>query len=484
MEITMKKSFKIIYTALFFLLLFLPMALLPFFHNDASLEKRDLAEFPDYVSEGKLNLQFSDQFESWVSDHLPLRAQLLTASNTVKGELLHGQTSNVIVGKDGWLFFASEGESYMGINAMTDDEIKAFAVTLSLLQEQVEENGGHFTFVPMPNKSSVYPEYMPAHYRQADETNLTRIQTALSNYDVNYTDMLSVLTEHKDEGVYHRRDSHWNYRGALLGYDAILSDISREHSDIKNIPYTVEQSWRGDLDKLLLPAGGVMDDQIIYSADHSDFMFTYPMGVRNTADQLAIFMSDREERDDLFSTKNKDLNDGSNLLMARDSFGRALLPWMIDSYETATFRRTDRPDVSKLPEGTDVVYEIAERNLSRVIESAPFLYAPIRENADLQSEKSSETLSPVCETMGYGHHLYGALPEDTDTGDGRVYLLLEQNGKQLCIEAFPIYESKLLQGDGTKGFSAHLSNDLGLTGEWSLTVITGNTAFSCYSIVF
>lgn len=474
----------ILYTVLFFLLLCLPAALFPFFKNDAGLEKRALAELPDYLSDGKLNEQFSDQFESWVSDHLPLRAQLLTAANTIQGELLHSKSSNVIDGKDGWLFFASEADDYMGTNALTDEQLRAMAVTLRLIQERTEQGGGRFSFVPVPNKSSVYPEYMPTRYRREEESNLTRLQAILPDYGVNFTDLLSVLTTHWDEGVYHRRDSHWNYRGALYGADAILTSLGREHTTDPDAAYTVEKTWRGDLDKLLLPAGGVLDEQIVYDTAHADFRFTYPQGVKNTEEQLAIFMSDREERDELFSTKNKELSDGSKLLVARDSFGRALLPWMIDSYETATFRRMDRPDLSSLTDGTDVVYEIAERNLSRVIVSAPFLYAPLREEIDLTLKKPGKALSAVCDAAGYGFHLYGQLPEDADLGDGRVYLLLEQGGTQLCLEAFPILEKKLLAAEGTKGFSAYLSKDLGLVGSYTLTILAGETAWPCGTVVF
>ena len=46
----MKKGFKIVYVVLFFTLLCVPMLLMPFFKNDASLEKRALAKFPAYLT--------------------------------------------------------------------------------------------------------------------------------------------------------------------------------------------------------------------------------------------------------------------------------------------------------------------------------------------------------------------------------------------------------------------------------------------------
>ena len=380
----MKNKLKIIYIVCFFIMLCLPLALMPFFKNDAKLEKRSLAKLPSYLSNGRLNLDFSDQFEAWANDHLPLRAHLLTVSNQIRGELLQGQTSNVIVGQDGWLFFASEAPDYLGTNALSEDQIRAMAVTLSLLQEQTEKNGGHFLFVPVPNKSSVYPEYMPDRYQKSASSNLTRLSAVLPEYGVPFADLLTLLTDRKDEGLYHRRDSHWNYRGALLACDSILTGLGRSHPVYEGAPETVRQDWKGDLDQLLLPAGGTLDAQVYYDIAHADFTFTRPQNVRDPQAQLKNFMSDKEDHDDFFSTANNALQDGSHLFMARDSFGRALLPYMIDNYETATFRRTDAPDLTELEAGTDVVFEIAERNLARLIAKAPYLYAPVREGISLE----------------------------------------------------------------------------------------------------
>ena len=471
-----KKTFQIIYTVLFFALLCLPMALMPFFRNDPGLEKRALAEFPAYLAEGRLNLQFSDQFEAWMNDALPLRAQLLTASNALKGELLHGQTSNVIVGKEGWLFYNVEAEDYMDTNAMSEGRIRAAAITLSLLEENVTARGGHFTFVPVPNKSSVYGEYMPARYRAASENNLSRLSAALEERGVTFTDLRRILRDSKAETVYHRRDSHWNYRGALIGYNAILDSLGRAHETHLDAPYTVEKTWRGDLDKLLYPAGGVMDEQVVYDVSLAPFRFTYPMGVSDTAAQLEIFMSDREERDGSIAARNLKRRDGSSLYMVRDSFGRALLPWLIDSYEKSDFRRVDRPDLVSIRDGTDVVYEIAERNLSRVIASAPFMYAPQREGVTAEGCADGGEAEARLEKQGY-LRIFGALPELP--GDGRVYLQLEQKGTTMTFEAFPICEAELLGGNGTNGFSAFLPKDLGLSGEYRVTVITCNTVFQC-----
>ena len=250
----MKKAFKIIYIVLFLLICFVPLAFMPFVKNDASLEKRELTPLPAYMIDGRLNVDFSTQFESWFNDRIPFRPQLLTAANAIKGELLHASTSNVIVGKDGWLYYDSESKDYMNTNAMSDAEINAAAVSISLMQENVESKNGHFLFVPMPNKASVYDEYMPACYTKASENNLSRLMARMDEVGVNYIDMKKLMTDNKDKGLYHRRDSHWNYQGALLGYNAMMDALGKEHKTYADLTPSVVKDWRGDLDKLLYDA--------------------------------------------------------------------------------------------------------------------------------------------------------------------------------------------------------------------------------------
>ncbi|MBR4513806.1 MAG: hypothetical protein IKO61_02835 [Lachnospiraceae bacterium] len=488
----MKKTFKIIYIIIFFVICAAPLCLMPVAPDNGEIEKRELTKFPAYMAEGRLNVDFSNQFESWLNDRIPYRAELLAASNTIKSELLHAPSSNVIVGKDGWLFYETESADYMDTNAMTDDQIRAAAVTLSLIEENIEDRGGHFLFVPMPNKASVYDEYMPSCYRKAESNNLTRLTNELKNYNVKFADMKELLREHKAEGLYHRRDSHWNYKGALLGYYTITNMLKGSCKDYSSAAVTQTKDWRADLDKLLYPAGGYMDYQYYYDIKYDNFMFTSPAGVRDTKEQLLNFMSDKEQGDDYFVTINRDIKDGSSLYMVRDSFGRALLPFMIDNYENAAFKRTDCPDVNSIKDGTDLCYEIVERNLSRIVQTAPFMYAPVRAAAP-DAATSGGSCTAICKKEGYGVRIYGEFAYDTDMGDSRVYLEIENSEGMRTFEAFPIYETKLMNSvDGTdkntdtetnkKGFSAIISTEEELSGEYALRVIVGGKVYDAGKI--
>ena len=157
---------------------------------------------------------------------------------------------------------------------------------------------------------------------------------------------------------------------------------------------------------------------------------------------------------------------------------------MIGCYQTAAFKRTDCPDLAHLEPGTDVVYEIAQRNLARVIATAPFMYAPAREGITAEGLPRGGSVSVNSEAAGYGARIYGAFPETAELGSGRVYLLLTANGETKAFEAFPIHETKLLEEEGLYGYSAILSPELGLSGEYEVTVVAGEQAWQGSRVYF
>lgn len=476
------KACKIIYSAAFFAVCALPLVLKPFTGEAQEIGKKALAEKPSLRAEdGSLNSDFSTEAERYVSDRLPLRAELLSAAGFVKGDLLHGTVSNVICGKKGWLFFRDEAADYMNTNAMTDAEVQSLAVTLSLIEERVRENGSSFTFVAMPNKSTIYSEYMPACYKKSDENNLTRVQAALDAAGVTYTDMRQVMLDAKDSGVYHKRDTHWNYLGALFGYNAIMESLGKPHETYNGVSFSQNKNWRGDLDKLLYPAGGFYDWQYKIDIAWQPFRITQPRGITDPQAGLADLMSDKEEKDMRIAAENTGAAQNEYLYMVRDSFGRALLPFFIDNYKHTTFVRTDNPDVSQML-FSDTVYEIVERNLKNVIATAPYMLAPEREENAVSAAKAGGSCAAVYKDEGYAERIFGTLPADADMGDGRVYLRLENADGAHVYEAFPVVEHAELPDAGDKGFSMWFDSRSGLAGAYRLTVISGGTAYDAGTV--
>lgn len=427
---------------------------------------------PSPITENGVNPAFFEEFDAWFGEALPFRSQLITGADFVKSRVLASPAANVVTGRDGWVFYEDTVPDYIGQDPMTAEEVQAAAVTLSLLQEHIEAAGGRFLFAPVPNKNSVYGDYMPARYRKAAESDLSRLLTAAEAQGVRCADLLPVLAN-TALTTYHKRDTHWNNLGALLGCNAMMDALGKAHDPHDGTAYTAEYSWQGDLDKLLYPAAAVYDKQYVLDVVHAPFRFTYPAGVTDTAAQLAVFMSDREENDHRIKTAKLTPTDGSSLYMVRDSFGRALLPFLIDAYDTATFVRTTRPEMAAVGAGSDMIYEIAERNLRDLIVTAPYMMAPRREEI-VPARTAACEATVYMRDEGYAVRLYGTADESFTGADGRLFVQLAGDGGNAVFEAFPIRERELLGDEPGAGFSLWLNSADLPAGEYTVYLISGD----------
>ena len=135
----------------------------------------------------------------------------------------------VILGTDGWLYYSSTADDYMG-RGLGDAELRLIARNLSLMQEYAEKCGVEFFFTIAPNKNSLYPEHMPAFIPRAqDASNASRIRPMLDEYGVRYIDLFAPFSD-ENEILYYRTDSHWTDRGAALAADILLSEMKRDTS--------------------------------------------------------------------------------------------------------------------------------------------------------------------------------------------------------------------------------------------------------------
>ena len=471
----MNKAFKVIYAALFFGVCAAPLIAMPFAASNEQIEKRELAKAPQIVEDGALNTSFSEEAEAWYNDRLPFRAKLLEASSLIKSEVFKAPTANVISGSDGWLFFGGDEGDYIGSDIMSDYQLDCTAVTLSLIEENVKGKGGKFLFVPMPNKSQVYDEYMPANYIKADENNYSKLLDRLNGLGVTTLDMKQIMRDNKSAGIYHKRDTHWNYLGALIGYNAIMDGLSHPHKTYDSASYNITNDWQGDLEKLLYPDNAGYDEQYRFDIEYDEFRFTMPPNAKDTQASLELFMSDKEQGDTRIRTQKIKPTGAGSLYMVRDSFGRALLPFMIDNYDTAFFERRTSPNMTSVAQNGDMVYEVVERNIKNITLTAPIMPAPKRELTDYTGDYAADgNKAFIKEENGYTH-IYGTLDDNFAGDDARVYIQLACGGEQLTFEAFPIVEKDLLKAEGIEdakyGFSAYIDTS-SLDGGYDIHVIS------------
>lgn len=407
-------------------------ALAALWQNEPAVGNEQLADLPELRQEdGSFNAELLNDFSDYFADHFGFRHEMITLNDQLTGTALRTlDSSSVLLGREGWLFYKSTLESYTGANRFTARQSFAAARVLRLMQEYCEENGIEFCFTIAPNKNSLYGGRMPALYQKASLRNADLLTQQLAEQGVHYVDLFTPLSG-EDRQLYYRLDSHWNMEGAQLAANTLLTELQGSAPDFDALKNGGTTLHTGDLYEMVYPAGQETEPDADY-----DFDYAYDEKF-HSADDITIH------------TRN-DAAEGS-IYVYRDSFGINLHPFLAQSYGSACFSRNmpyrltavmaEQPDV--------LLVELVERNLNWLLERAPELPAPERSAV---TAEDTGTVVDAARTDGgmEGYFLLNGDLEDTvPDDDSPLYVLTETT----AYEASPC-------GTGEQPFTAYLPDTL------------------------
>lgn len=360
----MKKKFAYaLFTALILLLCLTPsLGMLAGLGENEAGGNQALSRAPALRrADGAWNAAYLSQMQDYLGDHFFLRQEMITAWSALNARGLHSSiTQDVVLGRDGWLYFGDTLPDYAGTEPMTEREIFSAARNLALMAEYCESQGAAFLFTIAPNKNSLYPEHMPGFTASSAPSNAERLAGELAAEGrVNYLDLFAVF-EGQEEDLYFQTDSHWNGKGAALAADAVNGALGRSSSYCAG-PFIPEKSHKGDLYEMLYPAGDGLETDLLYGGP---LTVEYDAPIRS-AESLTIMTRGGGE---------------GSLLMFRDSFGNNLYPYLADSFDAALFSRSMpyRLDLTAQREADFVAAELVERNIRYLIQNVPLMPAPVR----------------------------------------------------------------------------------------------------------
>jgi hypothetical protein len=178
--------------------------------------------------------QWPTRFRRWFKDHYTLRRELIRAQGAL---VLHGlgvsPSPTVLIGKDGWWFYRDDNglDDMTTVTPMKEEDLATWTDLARENQRWLAARGIPYLFVLAPDKHLIYPEYLPDGIHQVHEPWLVqfmRFFTAHSTVDT--IDLRSLMLDAKRrERVYHRTDTHWNNRGALVASLSIMNWMARVH---------------------------------------------------------------------------------------------------------------------------------------------------------------------------------------------------------------------------------------------------------------
>ena len=358
----MKKTLSVLFIVICMTLCLIPSVGMIFFPTTQTTENKAMAEPPKVLTEeGKVNTAFFQDFESWFTEHIALRNQMVYADAVVQtGLFAESNVSGVIDGTDGWLYYSSTLDDYQGNNVLSERQLFNLANNFRIVQEYVEGRDMDFVLTIAPNKNTLYPENMP--YYKATVVNPDHSAKLLAPYlaDINYLDLFAML-ENQEEVLYLLRDSHWNNKGACMAYNGIMDSLKLPHEDYSSVNPQLVKTENGDLNKMLYSFYGELEENYDYGLTQE---YTYEKEGATVEDGWIV-------------TQNP--TGKGKLLMFRDSFANTLIPFFSNEFASAYYSKGMPNALERFLETYNpdcVVIQKVERNIAEYLDDAPILTAP------------------------------------------------------------------------------------------------------------
>lgn len=372
-EARVKHKGLYLFAVLFISLCLLPLVGMLWMPDTPSSDDDSRSPLPRWQAEdGSFSLAFFQDLGNYFEDHFAFRNIAIDLDAHLRAGMLQtSPTSQVIVGRDGWLFYGGTLDDYRGTKPLSAREIVNISHNLSLMQGYTNAMGAEFVLAIAPNKNSLYPTYMPYYYLRGDNPSMQLLADSLDSAGVNYVDLFALFDSVDDE-LYYRTDTHWTSAGALLVTNALL-DAGGIVPALPGEP--LPGSINGDIERMLYPVSAGVEESPLLST--GSWSYSGAWDYSGSSNSLAaVSLAAASVEDDVLTTTS-DAGTGS-LLMYRDSFANTLIPLLAPQFAEAEFTKMIpynltliaqlKPDV--------VIIERAERHIGLFMESPPYMYAP------------------------------------------------------------------------------------------------------------
>lgn len=320
-------------------------------------EKRTLTKFPSFTVESFLSGEYTSQVSLWFSDTYPLREQMLSINFALKE--LYG-----IKGEQLLLSAGVGGETVGGYYVKGNTAYELYVGTKSSSDKYISVINKANDLVG--DKAQVYDIVIPLHYSLSlSQSDVNTIKESINladnkaiidyiysnlDSDIKTVDAYSALKLHSNEYIYFRADHHWTARGAYYAYQQFcntkgitptslssfkkyefggflgtLYEKTNRPSALSNSPDKVEAFVPiGTNSMTIHMQDGTVSDDFEIVCTYTDRMY------QHAASKYNCFIAGDNP---LTEIHNKNKTDGSSVVIIKESYGNAFVPFLVDSYE-------------------------------------------------------------------------------------------------------------------------------------------------------
>ena len=205
-------------------------------------EKRMAASLPAPPGAGRPWPVFAAELETYLKDNFGFRQFFLSGYHLIKAHLFRDYytgSAAVLFGTDGWLFYTAHRqiEGALGRITLSAAQKEYWAGKIKAEHDVARRSGIPYVAVLAPNKSSVYPEYLPAWARTSDGPSTTDqvLTYARARYpEVAILDLRAPIRDAKTMGLlYGKTDVHWT---TIAGWRATKEIVDHARGLLPAIP--------------------------------------------------------------------------------------------------------------------------------------------------------------------------------------------------------------------------------------------------------
>jgi hypothetical protein len=313
--------------------------------------------------------------EDYLRDHFGFRGPLIRALAYAKVFGLGASSSaNVALGRDGWLYYTSlpPGSDHEYVRPFTPAELERWGRALQGRKDWLRNHGCRYVLFVPPDKQTIYPEHLDPTLRPRHASGRLGqlVEYLRAHTDVTVLDVRDALRAARQrERVYSVTDSHWNDRGAFVGY----RELARVLSGWFPSPRPLERSQFADVVRPG-PGGdvaGLLDLRDALCEDALGLERRFPLHARRLdlpRDSVGVDLKFAPPV--AFESPDTSL---PRAVLFHDSFGVPLLPLVAEHFQRllCVWHDDFLPDVVEREHPDVVIQQFVERKLGYLVPPGP-----------------------------------------------------------------------------------------------------------------
>ena len=299
----------------------------------SDMENRMLAQSPEVTYDAVMKGEFQDKLESYLSDQMPLRDGLYSLKVDYERLMMKTYQNGVYFADDGYLIQEyKENPVQIGRNVQY---INGFAQNVDV----------PITFMLIPTATAVLNDKLPAGCLNDDQMeSIEKVRESLDSKIELIVPDEKLKSAAQSEQVFYRTDHHWTAQGAYAGYEALMEALGRPKAHSKYEYNTFSGKFYGTL---YSKAPSAMQEADKFTAPKNiegSYAVSFAKEQENAHLLIGMYDPTKLETKDKYATLfggnfshftiHSNAQNKERILVIKDSYANALLPYLADSFAT------------------------------------------------------------------------------------------------------------------------------------------------------